>query len=102
MKIYISGKITGTTDYMERFAAVEKRLKIDGHDVVNPAKRNAKLPKGTTWEAYMRRCIKWLMDCDAIYLMRGWRKSPGARLEQQIAAALGMTIITQGQRGDTE
>lgn len=94
MKIYISGKITGTSDYMERFAAVEKRLKIDGHDVVNPAKKNAG-HKGMTWHWYMRRCIKWLMDCDAIYLMRGWRKSPGARLEQQIAAALDMIVFSQ-------
>lgn len=26
MKIYISGAITGTTDYMERFANAEKEL----------------------------------------------------------------------------
>lgn len=96
MKIYISGNITGTSDYMERFAAVEKRLKIDGYDVVNPAKKNAG-HKGMTWGWYMRRCIRWLMDCEAIYLMRGWRKSPGARLEQQIAVALDMVIFSQGK-----
>lgn len=94
MKIYISGKITGTSDYMERFAAVEKRLRVDGHKVVNPAKKNA-AHEGMTWGWYMRRCIKWLVDCDAIYLMRGWRKSPGARLEQMIAVALDMVIISQ-------
>lgn len=95
MKIYISGKITGTSDYMERFAAVEQRLRLDGHKVVNPAKKNAHMPDGTTWVQYMRRCIKWLVDCDAIYLMRGWRKSPGARLEQMIAVALDMIILSQ-------
>lgn len=94
MRIYISGRITGTSDYMERFAAAEKRLKIDGYDVVNPARKNAG-HKGMTWGWYMRRCIKWLVDCEAIYLMRGWRKSPGARLEQQIAVALDMVIISQ-------
>ena len=94
MKIYISGKITGTSDYIERFAAAEKRLKIDGHKVVNPAKKNIGR-EGMTWGWYMRRCIKWLVDCEAIYLLRGWRKSPGARLEQQIAVALGMVIFSQ-------
>ena len=99
MTIYISGKISGTTDYKERFAAVEKHLKVDGHKVINPVKRNARLPQGTTWGTYMRSCIRLLTRADAIYLLRGWRKSPGARLEQQIAVALDMIVLLQ-ERGD--
>lgn len=37
MKLYISGPITGTDDYMERFAAAQKELEEEGWSVVNPA-----------------------------------------------------------------
>ncbi|MFA5625513.1 MAG: DUF4406 domain-containing protein [Bradymonadales bacterium] len=32
MKIYIAGRITGTTDYMERFAAAEERLRVADYE----------------------------------------------------------------------
>ena len=51
MKIYISGKITGTTDYIHRFERAEKT--ISNYIVINPAKVNAQLPIETTWEEYM-------------------------------------------------
>ena len=57
MKIYLSGKITGTTDYMERFSAKQKDLKTKGYEVVNPALINSFLPKSTTWEEYMSYII---------------------------------------------
>jgi hypothetical protein len=38
MKTYISGAITGTTDYMERFEKAEQLLKAQGREVVNPTK----------------------------------------------------------------
>ena len=37
MKIYISGKITGTTDYMDRFGNKQRELEQKGYEVVNPA-----------------------------------------------------------------
>ena len=47
MKIYISGKITGTTDYMERFGNKQRELEQKGYEVVNPALINSFLPKST-------------------------------------------------------
>ena len=52
IKIYISGKITGTTDYIQRFERAEKAL--SKYIVINPAKVNAQLPIETTWEEYMQ------------------------------------------------
>ena len=41
--IYISGPITGTSDYMKRFEKAEKELTENGYSVINPAKVNAKI-----------------------------------------------------------
>jgi hypothetical protein len=54
MKIYLSGAITGITDYMERFQAAEEKLIQDGHTVFNPAAINSMMPAGTIYEEYMR------------------------------------------------
>ena len=43
--IYISGPITGTSDYMKRFEKAEKELTENGYSVINPAKVNAMLPE---------------------------------------------------------
>ena len=43
-RLYLSGKITGTDDYMLRFAAAEKRFERD-YEIINPAKTSATLPE---------------------------------------------------------
>lgn len=91
-KVYISGPITGTDDYMERFAAAEKDLTALGCLVINPAKVNAQLPKETTWEEYMQMSFTMLDMCDVIYLLPGWQSSKGAKLEVKRARNKGMRI----------
>lgn len=99
MKIYISGKITGTTDYMERFSKMEKKLTARGYEVINPAKIDDK-GKPREWSWYMRRCIKLLVGCDAIYMLEGWETSDGAALEHMIAQELGIKVFYQRMRKD--
>lgn len=93
MKIYISGKITGTTDYMERFAKAEHELTTRGFEVVNPAKENAHLPEGTPWKTYMAESLRLLLYCDAIYMLEGWKESRGATLELQVAISSNLQIF---------
>ena len=93
MKIYISGKITGTTDYMERFAKAEQDLTSRGFEVINPAKENARLPEGTPWKIYMAESLRMLLHCDAIYMMDGWKESRGARLENVVAHVCDLQIF---------
>ena len=81
MKIYIAGPITGTDDYMLRFAAAEERLQQEGHVVINPAKVSAGMPEETSHEEYMKLAMCLLDMCDAIYLMKNWDKSKGAKME---------------------
>lgn len=92
-RIYISGSITGTDDYMERFAKAEKYLIKQGYSVVNPAKVNAQLPEDTTYEEYMKMCFCMIDMCDAIYMLNGWNKSCGANRELGYAMAKDKTII---------
>ena len=93
MKVYISGAITGTYDYMERFAKAEKELTEQGYSVVNPAKVNAQLPEDTSYEEYMKMCFCMLDMCESIFMIQGWSKSFGANRELGYAMANDMTIV---------
>lgn len=80
-KVYISGPITGTDDYIERFEKAENDLKSQGYSVINPAKVNSNLPEDTTWNEYMKMSLCMLSMCDGIYMLKGWKESRGANME---------------------
>jgi len=88
--VYISGSISDNPNYKEQFAQAEKELKRLGYEVCNPA---SVFVEGWSWKQYMIRDIKWLMDCDYIFRLEGWKKSKGAILENQIAEALGIKVL---------
>lgn len=92
-KIYISGPITGTNDYMERFAGRQLALEEEGYTVVNPAAVNAQLPENTAYEEYMQMAFLMLGMCDAIYMMKGWEQSCGAKREYEYACAKRKTVM---------
>ena len=93
MKIYISGAISGTDDYMERFSKAEKELAEQGYSVISPAKVNAQLPKDTSYEEYMKMCFCMLDMCDSICMLKGFEKSCGANRELGYAMAKNMIIM---------
>ena len=98
MKIYISGAITGTNDYMERFAKAEKELTENGYSVINPAKVNAQLPEDTTYEEYMEMCFCMLDMCDSVYFINGWEDSKGCLMEYGFSIKKGIGILYENNK----
>jgi len=96
MKVYISGPITGTTDYMERFAVAERELTAAGHTVVNPARVNAGLPEETTHAEYMKMSLDMMDMCDTVFVLAGWQNSVGCNMEIAHAIEQKMTIAFEG------
>lgn len=96
--VYIAGPVTDTPDFRERFKEGCLEVARLGHKPVSPVD----LPKPFTdtgakeiWLACMRVDIPALINCDAIYLLRGWENSRGARLEKLIAEGLGLEVMFQ-------
>lgn len=92
MKIFIAGPITGVAGYAEKFNQAEEHLTAKGHHVLNPAV----LPYGFEHSEYMEITKSMLNLCDAIYLLKGWEKSPGAKEELALALDLGKWIYPEG------
>lgn len=93
-KIFISGPVTGTDDYRERFSLSESYLNRIGHkNTINPVEFCWSLPENTTWEQYLLMGFALLSQCDTIYMMRGWQDSKGARAERDKAIEEGKNII---------
>ena len=92
-RVYLAGPMTGLADFnFPAFHAAAAALRAAGWDVVNPAENfggRTDLPR----ETYLRADIVLLVECDAIAMLPGWRKSRGARLEYVIAHELGLGLL---------
>ena len=91
--IYISGKITGTDDYLQRFERAEKHLNnMNITDVMNPAKVNSYLPE-LSYSQYIKMSLCMLEMCDTVYMLKNWENSVGAKLEWEFAKANNYKIM---------
>ena len=93
MKIYLSGKISGTdlTHTRKRFSDVATTLRALGHEVTNPLCNG--LSETAPWEEHIAKDIINLIDCEGIYMLQGWEDSQGARIEHAIAKELGKVVF---------
>lgn len=92
-KVYISGAIAGH-DLDERkaaFKAAERKLAELGYDPVNPFDNG--VPDDAHWREHMRADIAMLVQCDLIYMLRGWELSKGAKLEHDVATSCGIRVL---------
>ncbi len=103
--IYLSGKISdntlaGVKRNLKKFFVVEKRLKKKGYDVFNPADHEDASTHSIlgredgTWEHYLSFDVIWIVTRrPMMYMMKGWEKSRGARLEHAVARRLNLFIL---------
>ena len=122
MRIYLSGPMTGLPDHNRAaFAAAAERLRKQGHFVINPAELSALFGSereiaGSFKNLYfiedfgpgiilshkladsiMAADLAAVRSCDAIYMLRGWESSRGAKKELAEAIAYGLTILQEGE-----
>ena len=93
-RTYISGPISGRPNgNQEAFSRAAEHLLKCGYIPVNPHDVCYLLPPGSSWAEYMRTNIPALCRCQEIYMLKGWWKSRGARVEWVIARVLGMKVF---------
>ena len=103
-RIYIAGPMTGKEDmnraeFEKAHKHLENLYRYVGCRIVNPIEK-AKL-WGWTEETLLPSIadilLGYLVDCDAIYMLRGWQDSKGATAEHAVAKWIGLEIIYQGE-----
>lgn len=103
-KIYIAGPMRGLPQYnYPAFNAAAEWLELLEWDVVNPARMSEEYgtPKEINSDpdllaALVGDELREVENCDAIYLLRGWERSVGAKAELAVALREGLEIIVQG------
>jgi hypothetical protein len=92
MKIYLAGKMRGEPDLnYPAFNAAAQKLRLEGHEVFNPAAANLESWPINKILAYE---LTWLCEqAEAIALLPGWSYSLGARAEHATALAIGIEVI---------
>lgn len=80
-RVYISLPITGRdlTEVRQEAASIAERIKAEGFEPINPFEVSD--DDSRSYAEHMGKDITALLECDAIYLADGWRKSKGCTLE---------------------
>lgn len=107
-KVYISGPITGHSDWKMRFDDAERivdslvfferygnddlyyKYGYFGFRTVSPADFG---DESKSWGCNMIRSIWKLIWCSHVFFMRGWHESRGCRIEHTFADLFGKRII---------
>lgn len=91
MKIYIAGKITDDKNYKSKFKRAEKLLRSLGHSVMNPAWIAPS--DDFTWMDYMQISGMMQARCNAVYFLKDWKESEGAKIEFKRCHQLNQTAF---------
>jgi hypothetical protein len=91
--VYIAGPITGYPDHNRHaFEYAAKRLGKLGYDVWDATEKTP-VQDGWAWADYVRAGLQGVLAADVLCLLDGWEASRGARLEVDVAHALGVTTL---------
>lgn len=92
MRIYLSGPITGTNDFKERFSETERKIRkaFPQAVILNPVDFCSDIPAGSKHAVYMKKCLQVLATASNIYFMPGWTDSKGCLIEAEYSAIKGV------------
>lgn len=118
MKLYVSGPMRGYPKFnFPTFDLAEQILKLDNHEVFNPAAHDRELyPDIESWAGFesgdpaqcpafnLPASLAWdfkaIAECDGIVLLGGWEKSSGARAERFVAEVTGKKVFFFSARAE--
>jgi hypothetical protein len=91
-KIYIAGKVTGEPIHScaLKFAMAQKEIEALGFEAVNPIEVVGDFK--SRWAPAMKKCIKAMMDCDALFILPCAKGSKGAKIEKNLAFDLKIPV----------
>ena len=102
LRIFIAGPMRGYEKYnFPKFDAIEKCLKDNGIDCVNPGRISRKFKEKDVNSdiAVHNKMVDMQQEaertCNAILLLNGWQWSKGVALEVKTAAELGMQFLLE-------
>jgi len=110
--VYVAGPMRGHPNFnYDAFDKARDYLRLQGYIPISPTDID-RLHEG--WGKYppadwqfnlqdakrmiQRDLLTILHDCDAIYMLLGWEKSKGARVEHALAEFLGLDIMYQTEQ----
>lgn len=96
MRAFISGPITGTQDFRERFREAAERLNRLGVTYCNPGELYKSMPDASHAD-YVEVCKRMLCTCDFVVVLPGFADSEGCREEFRLAKKLGLPIYLDAQ-----
>lgn len=90
-RIFIAGafNVSDYDDTRRRFNDIDEMIMMRGDVPVNPVWFCD--PSGS-FEGNMRICLKHLVDCDGIYMLKGWEKCRMAKMAHFVALKLKLKI----------
>ncbi len=102
MKVYIAGPMRNCPEHNRpAFDRVATHLRLMGVDVVNPFEMcteeeiNATDVTPELCRRFCERDIAAILECDGIFMLRGWEQSIGARAEHAVAVWCKLDISYQ-------
>jgi len=99
MIIYIAGPMSGYPNFNhEAFYRAETDLRASGHIVINPAK----LPKGLPDQAFLPICMAMIEAADAVFFLRNWQHSEGAKAEYYYAKRQRKDLFFEEPKADQD
>lgn len=97
MTIYISGAISSIpiNEAYTLFNNAQTYLQKLGHKVINPMTLDHN--HGRSWAEYIIEDLNLLINskCNAIYMLKNWKQSPGAQIEHIFAKNMNLKILYQ-------